>query len=594
MMKQRKVLSLLLTLSLLISLCAAFAISASAANATRERALMLTPAASASDENEGWAWDASTQTLTLNNFNLDQTSLSGTGNFNALSIEDNFGGTVDATIVLKGQNSITAGSTGEDGKYSWGIFIGGNCTITGDADSSLSVISGDATGNQGQSVGILTSGSLKFESEGYIVVNSGGGKAANVAVYSFGGITFKRGTVTLTGETLACQATSDITLADNVSVKGDTSYMSSSITRDVKINSSSSGSAFAVGSTMAKTITATYTAPAAPEKEQTMPFTDVSVNDWYYTPQVTYTVTASDGTTTTTEPETLDNSAIKAPVTISVALPLDMPQENLYVKHQLKDGSFEYIKPTIERNVATWQQSSFSIVVLTADSRTATVKMNDLDVTLTPEDVGKELPTVSRPGKDFTGWTFVINGVEYPGGPYTKLTDDLLTKLSEANEVTATPNFKDKTSSGGSSSGKIDSPNKPNKPNQSTMGEADASKFRDVSTSDWYFDAVQYVLEKGLMNGTSDWTFAPNDATTRGMIVTILARVEGVNTTGNPWYAAGQKWAIANGISDGANMPGVITREQLATILFRYLNGFDLLLHGAQLLQRDRRMDCAK
>ena len=80
------------------------------------------------------------------------------------------------------------------------------------------------------------------------------------------------------------------------------------------------------------------------------------------------------------------------------------------------------------------------------------------------------------------------------------------------------------------------------------------------------------------MNGTSDWTFAPNDATTRGMIVTILARVEGVNTNGNPWYAAGQKWAIANGISDGTNMPGVITREQLATILFRYakMKGYDV------------------
>lgn len=296
------------------------------------------------------------------------------------------------------------------------------------------------------------------------------------------------------------------------------------------------------------------------------------------TPQVTYTVTA-DGQTLSTKTETLDNSAIKAPVTISVALPLDMPQENLYVKHKLEDGSFEYIKPTIERNVATWQQSSFSIVVLTADSRTATVKMNDLDVTLTPEDVGKELPTVTRPGKDFTGWTFVIDGTEYPGGPYTKLTDELLDALNKAQtegkEITATPNFKNKTSSGSGSSGKIESPNKPNK---STMGEADASKFRDVAVSDWYFDAVQYVLEKGLMNGTSDWTFAPNDATTRGMIVTILARVEGVNTTGNPWYAAGQKWAMDNGISDGTNMPGVITREQLATILYRYAKqkGYDV------------------
>ena len=296
------------------------------------------------------------------------------------------------------------------------------------------------------------------------------------------------------------------------------------------------------------------------------------------TPQVTYTVTA-DGQTLSIKTETLDNSAIKAPVTISVALPLDMPQENLYVKHKLEDGSFEYIKPTIERNVATWQQSSFSIVVLTADSRTATVKMNDLDVTLTPEDVGKELPTVTKPGKDFTGWTFVIDGTEYPGGPYTKLTDELLDALNKAQtegkEITATPNFKNKTSSGSGSSGKIESPNKPNK---STMGEADASKFRDVAASDWYFDAVQYVLEKGLMNGTSDWTFAPNDATTRGMIVTILARVEGVNTNGNPWYAAGQKWAMDNGISDGTNMPGVITREQLATILYRYAKqkGYDV------------------
>lgn len=291
------------------------------------------------------------------------------------------------------------------------------------------------------------------------------------------------------------------------------------------------------------------------------------------TPQVTYTVTA-DGQTLSTKTETLDNSAIKAPVTISVALPLDMPQENLYVKHKLEDGSFEYIKPTIERNVATWQQSSFSIVVLTADSRTATVKMNDLDVTLTPEDVGKELPTVTRPGKDFTGWTFVIDGTEYPGGPYTKLTDDLLTKLSGANEVTATPNFKNKASSGSGSSGKIESPNKP----KTEPAKADASKFRDVAASDWYFDAVQYVLEKGLMNGTSDWTFAPNNATTRGMIVTILARVEGVNTNGNPWYAAGQKWAMQNDISDGTNMLGVITREQLATILFRYarMKGYDV------------------
>ena len=105
------------------------------------------------------------------------------------------------------------------------------------------------------------------------------------------------------------------------------------------------------------------------------------------------------------------------------------------------------------------------------------------------------------------------------------------------------------------------------------------SSFTDVPAGSWYEEAVNYVHEKGLMNGTSSNAFSPNANTTRGMIVTILARVEGVNTNGTPWYAAGQKWAMDNGISDGTNMPGVITREQLATILFRYVvyKGLDLV-----------------
>lgn len=119
-------------------------------------------------------------------------------------------------------------------------------------------------------------------------------------------------------------------------------------------------------------------------------------------------------------------------------------------------------------------------------------------------------------------------------------------------------------------------PVKPSKPkdDKPTTG----SSFTDVPAGSWYEDAVNYVYEKGLMNGTSSNAFSPNANTTRGMIVTILARVEGVNTNGAPWYAAGQKWAMDNGISDGTNMPGVITREQLATILYRYAKqkGYDV------------------
>lgn len=117
----------------------------------------------------------------------------------------------------------------------------------------------------------------------------------------------------------------------------------------------------------------------------------------------------------------------------------------------------------------------------------------------------------------------------------------------------------------------------PSKPSQ----KPDTGKnlpFTDVSANNWFYDGVKYAYENGLMNGTSSNAFSPNANTTRGMIVTILARVEGVNTSGALWYAAGQKWAMDNGISDGTNMPGVITREQLATILYRYAKqkGYDV------------------
>ena len=102
--------------------------------------------------------------------------------------------------------------------------------------------------------------------------------------------------------------------------------------------------------------------------------------------------------------------------------------------------------------------------------------------------------------------------------------------------------------------------------------------FADVNANSWYYSGVKFAYKNGLMNGTGNGTFSPNADTTRGMIVTMLARLEGQNTSGTPWYAAGQKWAMDNGISDGTNMTGAITREQFAAILFRYAKqkGYDV------------------
>ena len=103
--------------------------------------------------------------------------------------------------------------------------------------------------------------------------------------------------------------------------------------------------------------------------------------------------------------------------------------------------------------------------------------------------------------------------------------------------------------------------------------------FTDVTSTDWFYSDVKYAYETGLMTGTSADAFSPGAPVTRGMVMTILVRREGIRTDRyTPWYAAGCEWAKANGISDGSNPEAPVTREQLAAMLYRYaaLKGRDL------------------
>lgn len=95
--------------------------------------------------------------------------------------------------------------------------------------------------------------------------------------------------------------------------------------------------------------------------------------------------------------------------------------------------------------------------------------------------------------------------------------------------------------------------------------------FADVKPTEWYADAVRCVVEKGLMSGTGTDAFSPDGTTTRGMLMTILARYAGADTTGGAsWYEKGMAWAQSAGISDGRAPEAGITREQLVTMLYRY------------------------
>ena len=120
-----------------------------------------------------------------------------------------------------------------------------------------------------------------------------------------------------------------------------------------------------------------------------------------------------------------------------------------------------------------------------------------------------------------------------------------------------------------------------------------ADGFADVDENDWFYESVQYAVDNGLMYGTGSDLFSPNDPTTRAMIVTILHRTEGEpdvegeppfsDTIARSWYIYGVMWANDNGIvkgyPDGTFKPDAeITREQFATILYRYAQykGYDV------------------
>ena len=121
--------------------------------------------------------------------------------------------------------------------------------------------------------------------------------------------------------------------------------------------------------------------------------------------------------------------------------------------------------------------------------------------------------------------------------------------------------------------------------------------FTDVPETMWYYDSVYYVYAHGLMNGTAATLFSPGNPTTRGMLVTILYRMEGspqgagwgpfTDVTPGAYYAQPIAWAAWNGIVNGITSTTFapdrnVTREQMAAILYRYTawKGWDVSQQG--------------
>lgn len=137
--------------------------------------------------------------------------------------------------------------------------------------------------------------------------------------------------------------------------------------------------------------------------------------------------------------------------------------------------------------------------------------------------------------------------------------------------------------------------------------------FNDVKTSDWFAESVKKAFAMGIMNGTSDTEFSPNLTTTRGMIITVVSRLNGgatateatnfADVAADQYYADAVKWGAANGIVKGydENTYGPnddITREQFAAIFYRYaqFKGYDVSAAGdiSKFADADKVSDYAK
>ena len=106
-----------------------------------------------------------------------------------------------------------------------------------------------------------------------------------------------------------------------------------------------------------------------------------------------------------------------------------------------------------------------------------------------------------------------------------------------------------------------------------TVKIIDNSKTFDDTKDHWSRDEVNFVAARELFNGVGGNQFGVSQPMTRGMVNTVLARLADVDTTpgqGQAWYEVGTDWAKKNGISDGTNPTAPVTREQLATLLYRY------------------------
>ena len=269
---------------------------------------------------------------------------------------------------------------------------------------------------------------------------------------------------------------------------------------------------------------------------------------------------------------------IKVPANEELSLPADLERSGYTFNGWYQDGQKVESYTANEAGgeevtlIAQWTKNSsgggsvttYPVTVSSADNGAVTVspknasKGSTVTVTVTPDE-GYKLDTLTVRDKDG-------NAVELKDAG-----DGKYTFTMPSGKVTVEASFAE----------------------ASQEPEPSGLPFTDVAASAWYREAVEYVYDNGMMKGTSDTIFSPDATTTRGMIVTMLYRLEGEPTASaasslsdvkaDDYYADAVSWAAENSIVNGVSATSYapddpITREQMAAILYRYaqFKGYDV------------------
>ena len=270
--------------------------------------------------------------------------------------------------------------------------------------------------------------------------------------------------------------------------------------------------------------------------------------------------------------DTLPNSQLKDDVKVSLTVPTGIIlDKTTYVLHRRGDGSTEYIRPEINGDhVITFFTDSFSQFTVVKDTREAEIAFTSEEGTVTciytPAEIGKELP------KSEYGWTI-------HGKRYTTFEEELFDGEGALQAEPADP----PVNPGGGT---------PSEPEEPTW------PFTDVTEGDdWFYDAVAYVYENGIMAGTSETTFEPGMLLDRAMAAQLFYNLEGKPTvtgdstftdvTSGHWAVDAITWAAENEVvaGIGGNLydpDSNVTREQFAQMLYNYAQykGYDLTANG--------------